>query len=93
MVRVITQSYPNLANRRIDSLARINEDVVAPESHDDLFSRDQLPMVFRKQNQQFHGELFQLDAAARSTQFVGVQVQLKLIKVEDRGLHGAAPHI
>ncbi len=88
LVGVVLQGQANFADGGVDALPGVDEHAVAPELLDDLLSRHQLAFALRQQDEQFHGDSFQLDRAPAPPQFVTAKVELEFVKFEDCGCHG-----
>ncbi len=60
----------------------INEDILPPQLLDDLLAADQLAVSTGQQDQQLHGDSFQLDHGAVASQLVGTQVELDVFEFQ-----------
>jgi hypothetical protein len=57
---VFPQRGPNLVNGGIDAVLGIKENIFAPQSLDNLLPTHHLPIFFQQQDEQFHGNAFEL---------------------------------
>jgi hypothetical protein len=76
---IVVQNLTNFADRGIDAVVGIQEDVLTPDPSDDVLSGDQLPPALEQQEQDLHGDSLQLQSATRTAQFIGAPVQFKLL--------------
>lgn len=91
-VRRIAKRLANLADRGVDAGVDVDEDVLAPESIDDLAPRDELAALLDQEDQQVHRLPPELHRTAAAAQLVGSDVQLEVAKTQRlariEGRHG-----
>src|SRR5579859_1708068 len=88
VLRVILQGHANLADGRIDSLPGIHKHIVSPKPLDNFFAGNQLAFLLGEENEEFHGNFFQLHRLALPPQFIAPKVELELGEFDHFGLHG-----
>jgi len=69
ILRIILQDLANLPDCGIDAVVRIKENILTPDLGDNVISADQLRVALNQQDQYFHGDSFQLQRPAGTTQF------------------------
>jgi hypothetical protein len=67
---VIPQRRTELMDSSIDPVASIDENIIAPQALDDLFSRDEAALVLREENQKLHRVFLQLDYTITATELI-----------------------
>jgi hypothetical protein len=80
---IVLQDLPDLADGAIDTVIGIEGYALSPDSLDDLLARNQLASLLHQQEQEFHGNAFQLEHTVGTTQLVGAQVELKILPEPD----------
>jgi hypothetical protein len=88
LIGIVFEDLADFPDRGIDCVIGIKEDVLAPKPFNDLFPRYQLARPPYKQEQDFHGDSFQLQRAAGTSQLVGSEVQFEFIKFDEVCRHG-----
>ena len=81
---VVLQYLANLADGGVDAVVGVEEDVLAPNPFYDLVTGHELPSSFNQEEQQLHGNSFQLERPAGAAQFVGAHVQVEILAELDR---------
>ena len=71
---IVLEDLADFPDRSIDCVIGIKEDVLAPKLFNDLFPRYQLAPPLHQQEQDFHGDSFQLQRAAGTSQLVRAKV-------------------
>jgi hypothetical protein len=84
-LRVIAESHADLADRGIDAVIDIDEDVLAPEAGRDFLSGDEFPVTADQQDQQLHGEFLQPQDAVTPLQPVPGLVKGEVAEMEFLG--------
>jgi hypothetical protein len=86
--RTVFERQPNFANRGVDRIVRIYENVFAPDTFQDFLTGDQLAATLDEQSQQLEGKAFEADDATCAAKLKGGAVELQIVKAEDFGRHG-----
>jgi len=89
LLGVIIQRRTDFANRIIDSVLRVEEEILAPDFLDDFFTFDKLTLLFGQQDQQLHWLAFQTKPMAGSTQHEPISIQLAIPETQLCGGHGS----
>jgi hypothetical protein len=88
MIGILMQGYADFADGGIDAVFGINKHVFSPQPLHDLLASDDTSILFGQQNEQFHGDVFELHNAAVAPQLEAGAVDLELAKVKKgRGHH------
>jgi hypothetical protein len=69
ILRIVFQDLANLSDCGIDAVVGVKEDVLAPDPGENIVSTDQLPLSLDQQEQDLHGDSFQLQSPAGATEF------------------------
>lgn len=85
---IIPERKANLADGGVDSMLGVNKNILAPEALDDFISRDEIPIFAREQDEQLHGDLFQLDRTTGTEKFKTVAVEGELVELDWACRHG-----
>ena len=85
---IVFEDLADFSDRGIDCVIGIKKDVLAPKLLNDLFPRYQLAGPLYQQEQDFHGDSFQLQRAAGTPQLIGANVQLEIFKSDKVCGHG-----
>src|SRR5690242_1947567 len=85
LLRVVAKGKSDLADRRIDAVVDVDEDVLAPEAGGDLFARDQFPVASNQEDEQLHGELLQPQNPVGPLQAVAGLVEGEVAEMEFLG--------
>src|SRR5580658_5162393 len=75
---VFSQRLPNLANGSIDAMLGIVENILAPQALDNLLPAHHLPIFFKQQDEQFHGNSFDFQQKAVAAQFKTRTIEFKI---------------
>src|ERR1700751_2901647 len=67
---VIPQRCAELMDSSIDPMTSIDENIIAPQALDDLFSRDETALVLSEKNKKLHGVLLELEHTISTTQLI-----------------------
>jgi hypothetical protein len=78
VLRFVLEHLTNLPDRRVDTGVRIDEDVTSPDPFLDLFPRDKLTALFDQQHQQLHGDAFELERTAGTTELASAEIEFKI---------------
>jgi hypothetical protein len=74
LLGIVFQSLPDLADRGVDAVFGVDEDILTPETVDDFLAGDDTTLPLQKKDQQFHGDAFEGNALA----FLGVSQAAQL---------------
>src|ERR1035437_3883838 len=80
-LRVIAEGLPQLANRSVDTVFAVYENISSPQAFHDFKPSDKVPLLRHQQNQKFHRHLLEPDRAAIPAQFIAVTVQLEFLEL------------
>src|SRR5579864_5927570 len=82
---IIPQRRAELMDSSVDPMASIDENIIAPQALDDLFSRDQAALVLSEKNKKLHGVLLELEHTISTTQLISRYVEVEFIELENFG--------
>src|SRR5712691_11665492 len=74
---VVAQRPTNLADRGINALPGVEENILSPEFFDDLRTADELVFPLRQQDKQLHRNLFQTKHPLAPTKLVAYRIELE----------------
>jgi hypothetical protein len=81
---IVTQNRSNLANRGVDTMLSINEDVLAPKPIDDFLPADDVAISFREQDEQLERNTFNLQNSSITAQLKARAVKLEFAEIVRR---------
>ena len=71
LVGIVFKDLPDLPDRAVDGIVRVEEGVLSPDFLHNLFAAYQLSPVLHQEEESFHGDSFQLDQPAGAAQLAG----------------------
>ena len=80
LLRIVPQYQTNFANRSINALFGVDEDVLSPQALDDRSPADQLVPVFHQENEQLHRDLFHPERPTSTPKLVALQVEFQVVR-------------
>lgn len=79
MLRIILKNLTDLADRSVDAVVGVQENVFAPNLLDDLIPRDKLPSMLDEKNQEFHGRGFEFEYSPGPAQLIRAEIKLEVL--------------
>jgi hypothetical protein len=80
----VFKDLANFSDCRVDAVVSIDKNFLPPDSFDNLIARDELAATLQKQAQQFEGDPFEFQRMARAAQFVGAEIEFKIVSKPDQ---------
>ena len=78
LLGVVPERSANLADRHVDAVVDINENVLAPKALSDLLAGYQFPGPFDQKDKQVHGKFLQPQQAVTPAQLVARLIQREI---------------
>lgn len=80
-IGVFLQRGADLANRRVDAVFGVNENVFAPQAIDDFLPGDDVAVFFCQQDEQLHGNPLDLQGSTIASQLIASAIQLEFAEL------------
>ena len=80
---IVAEDLPDFADGFVDAVLGIEEDVLAPDSVNDLFARDETTVALHQKGEELHRNFLEFEDALASSKLVAVLVQFELSKLDN----------
>jgi hypothetical protein len=77
---IFSQRVANFSDGGVNAVIGVEVDVFPPQAHDDFFATDQSSIFPDQENQQIHGDAFQMYRFSATSQLISAYIQNELAK-------------
>jgi hypothetical protein len=90
---IVAERTADFPDGGVDAVPGVYEDIVAPEMVDNLLTADEITVSHHQQDEEFHGDFFELEDVAGPAQLITSGIEFEIREFDFRERHFSPPQI